>query len=112
MKLKDNQWANIGNLSVIILNTPISGKLNRLLKIVADKTLPIRTQFEREFEEALIEADSPAFGSEKWLEVNIAISNSFAKGETELDIPEFKAEWFDEVKFQPGHYDLLSPILT
>jgi len=105
MKLKDNQWVSIGNVALSLLSQPLSGKLNRLLRIVVDKTATLRNQFEEEVKEATVEGSDP-------LEVNLAVTESFSKGETDLDLPEFKAEWFDDVYFHPGYYEFLKPIMT
>ena len=113
MKLKDNQWVSIGNVCIAIraINPFLSGKLNRILPIVISKTQTLREQFDAEIKEEMEKAKNPEPDSEQGLAINVAISDSFSKGESDFDIPELKAEWFDDVKFMQGHYEFLTPIL-
>ncbi len=110
LKLKDNQWVSIGNVAITVLNInkTLSGRLSRILPIVADKTLKIRTQFQSEIQEAIKEEGDSA----DIAEIEKRVSESFSKGETEIDLPELKAEWFDDVVFLQGHYQFFTPLFT
>ena len=103
LRLNDYQWINIGfQIPVLKQSGSLSGRLHRLLGEVYAQTEKLRNQFQEEFDKDLIEAGSPAIMSEKWLEVNVAVSDSFKKTHSEFDIPAMKAEWFDDVQFAPG----------
>jgi len=112
-KFNDQQWVNLGGtIQILKMQQPLSGKLIRLLGVVVDKVAVLSEQFDKEFAEELEKAGNPLPKSKEWLDANIAVSDSFKLSETELDIPEFKAEWFDDVKFSPGQYEILTPLFT
>ena len=108
MKLTDYQWVNIGYTAQSLRRGTLSGKLHRLLGAVQDKTTAIREQFEAEFKESLEGAGNPEALSDEWMEINIAVSDTFKLSSTELDVPTFQMEWFDEVKMGASEYEFLS----
>lgn len=111
MKLSDYQWINIGfQIPILKASGSLSGRLHRLLGEVFAKTEGLRNQFQEEFDKDLLEAGSPAIMSEKWLEVNISVSDSFKQTSSELAVPAMKTEWFDDVQFAPGQYEIFKPL--
>jgi len=111
LKLSDYHWINIGfQIPILKASGSLSGRLHRLLGEVFAKTEGLRNQFQEEFDKDLLEAGSPAIMSEKWLEVNISVSDSFKQTSSELAVPAMKAEWFDDVQFAPGQYEILKPL--
>jgi len=112
LKLTDYQWVNMAYAIQQLRATAISGRLHRLLGVVAEKTEPLKKQFEEEFAEALKGAGDPAVLSEGWVKVNVEVSGSFGQSSTELDIPKFEAAWFDDVVFPVGHYEFIKPLFV
>lgn len=111
LKLTDYQWINIGfQIPILKASGSLSGRLHRLLGEVYGKTEQLRNQFQEEFDKDLLEAGSPAIMSEKWLEVNISVSDSFKQTSSELAVPAMKTEWFDDVQFAPGQYEIFKPL--
>ncbi|HRH35844.1 MAG TPA: hypothetical protein PKY12_12340 [Catalimonadaceae bacterium] len=111
MKLSDYQWINIGfQIPLLKQSGTLSGRLHRLLGEVFAKTEDLRNQFQEEFDKDLLEAGSPAIMSEKWVEVNISVSDSFKQTSSELAVPAMKTEWFDDVQFAPGQYEIFKPL--
>lgn len=112
MKLTDFQWVNIGFQIPVLLNSgTVSGKLHRLLGAVFAKTQGLREGFDKEFADELKTAGDPLFASQEWVDLNVKVSKSFGESSTELDVPEFMADWFDEVKFAPGQYEIFKVLM-